>query len=1038
MNRVSIFAITSGADSISEYVIHTVKELRKHSEIVAVISDRCNDKISEALLKYTDKVVQSKGNHFTDFYKKGIEYLLDSASFLLENAAQLILINDSFFGPFYGFDKLFDNAVEVLPEADLWTLTGMTDSQNNSRIIQPFLIALNKKIISSEIFRNFCKTELLTGSTEKFTESLNKLLQNHNFNYGFLYEYDASSSQNLLKLMLSGFPVIFIDAVTASFGKTISAGMSANIKEAISYINDNTDYDTSLIYNHIIGITDPFEFLSAMGNHFIVPENGEPVYNPEGLMVFHAHYDDLIDENLYRLNDIAKICDVLITTTSPEKQSYISEKIKNYEDLSERKTPILLSQGNGRDMAGLLVEARPYLSEYKYIGFTHDKKSAHHQQASGEAFKDIITENVIQSAGYVKNVLSLFESNKHLGFLTPPPPEHGKYFAVIGRRWCENFNYYEKLCKKLGIEVNAKPEWSSFALGTAFWCRYEALKDLFAYDWEHCDFPPEPLPLNGSVSHAIERCFPYIAQKNNYLSGFIYTEKMASAYLNMREYMLTDFMTMMHSRISTESHSLLSYEAAVSKAIKERPTSKGTGNRPDNYKAHSFTRGIKRSISRKVNASLIKKNSNARILVILHLFYMNSWKEIKEYLKNLDSYKYNLIVTYTSDMVDEKVLADILKYKPTAVLRECENKGYDVGSFTEVLSETQLSDYDIIFKLQSKGVNRPKIYIYGNYLRKRDWFLNLFEGCLGAFNVHKTIDKLMNDKKTALVAAKNLIVPDPVHKQNMVKSFMRERNIEIPPKYLFVAGTCFAVRSELMQPIKEMNLRVKDYTSAGNEFSLAHKMERLVCLVALYGGYDFYGNKVLSVRRALRKLSLDYFIRKKYTGMRLLKDKRFTLDDEFVFFSLEHRLVRKYELVDVPLKDITRRWNEDIIPLTECHPYKYLISKDPSVYDEYCRLNKKLYGLDIMSRERFDKLIESIETNGFDNNNAVILTGNNILIDGQHRCCYMLYKHGEDYKIPCVRLYEMSSLKNRMVLFLKEHLSEKTYEKIKSVYRKFF
>ncbi len=1036
MNRISILAITNAADDIAEYVIHIIKELKKHSEIIIVVNKKYPEKVYNVLSEYTDKIISSDGIHYTDLYKDGLKYIGSSA--ITENTEQILFLNDSFFGPFCSFKEIFDKAEKELPDADLWSLTGITDTSDEKCDSDPFFLAVNNK---ENTFANFPANKLSTGSEKEFTDSLCKLMAKDNLKSGCLYDLNGKSyslRHNHLKAVLSGLPVLRVSALTDNFSSTLSAGIASDIKEAIGYISANTPYNTDFIYNYAITVTDPFELLSVMGNHFIVSENGELAYNPDALMVFHAHYDDLIDENLYRLNDIAKICNILITTTSLEKQNYISEKIKNYKYLYERNTAVLLSEGNGRDMAGLLVEARPYLEKYKYIGFTHDKKSAHHQQASGEAFKDIITENIIGSAGYVKNVLSLFESNERLGLLVPPPPEHGKYFAVIGRRWCENFDYYEKLCKKLGIEVNTKPECSSFALGTAFWCRYDALKDLFTYDWEHCDFPPEPLPLNGSISHAVERCFPYVAKKNRYLCGFIYSEKMASTYLNMREYMLTDFMTMMHRRISTESHSLLSYEAAVSKAIKEKPTNKGTGNRPDNYKAHSFTRGIKRSISRKINAPLIKKNSNTRILVILHLFYMNSWKEIKEYLKNLDSYKYDLIVTYTSDMVDEKELADILKYKPSAVLKECENKGYDVGSFTEVLSETRLSDYDIIFKLQSKGVTRPKIYIYGNYFKKRDWFLNLFEGCLGAFNVHKTIDRLMNDKKIGLVAAENLIVPDPAHKQNMVKAFMNERNIKIPEKYLFVAGTCFAVRSELMQPIKEMNLRVKDYTSAGNEFSLAHKMERLVCLIALCGGCDFYGNRVLSFRRALRKLNPDYFIRKKYTGMRLLKDKRFTLDDEFVFFSLEHRLVRKYELIDIPLKDITRRWNNDIIPLTECHPYKYLISKDPSVYDEYCRLNKKLYGLDIMSRERFDKLIESIEKNGFDNNNAVILTGDNILIDGQHRCCYMLYKHGEDYKIPCVRLYEMSNLKNRIVLFLKKHLSEKTYERIKSVYKRFF
>lgn len=445
-----------------------------------------------------------------------------------------------------------------------------------------------------------------------------------------------------------------------------------------------------------------------------------------------------------------------------------------------------------------------------------------------------------------------------------------------------------------------------------------------------------------------------------------------------------------------------------------------------------------RKIGGKCCSELIKRNSSARILVVLHLFYMNSWQEIKEYLKNLDFYSYDLAVAYTEGNGDKAVLEDIARYKPGAVIKECRNLGYDVGSFTEIISETCLDNYDIVFKLQSKGVKRPKIYIYGNYLKKRDWFLNLYEGCLGAFTVHKTIDRLMNDKSVGLAAAENLIVADPVHKQNMVKAYMREQGIEIPERYLFVAGTCFAVRAELMAPIKAMGLRVEDYPPADRAFSLAHKMERVICLVVLNKGADFYGNRVMSVRRALRKLNPDYFRRKKYAGTRLLEDKRFTLDDEFVYFSLEHKLVRKYELADVPLKDILRGWNGVNIPLAECHPYRYLVTGDKEVYEEYCRLNKELFGLNIMSRERFDRLMKSLDEKGFERENAVVINQDNVLLDGQHRCCYMLYKYGGDYRIPCVRIYEKSAFEQKIKDFLKNRLSDKGFEKIKEIYHRFF
>ncbi|MGN0596113.1 MAG: rhamnan synthesis F family protein [Ruminiclostridium sp.] len=1033
MKRISIIAVTNIEHGVPKYTAELINELGKCSETVAVIS-RKNSNASRELSKYANYVVVSSGTLFTELYRTGAEYVLNLSA--EEKTEQILFVLDNFFGPFNGVESVIETAEEKIPYADMWSLSESADKDKDL-----CLFAINEKVILFPGFRDFCEKKWKTDSGSDFLNCLKDFLSLNNFSSDCIFKLNQDKNTviyDAYSLVSAGFPVLFLDSVTCFFRSVLALKKASGLKSVLEYISHNTEYDVGLILQYAIEASDPFEFLSLMGNHFIVAEEKEIKHRSDAVLVFHAHYDDLIDENISRLNEIAQVCDVIITTTSKEKQQLISRKIEKAQYLSEYGARVILSQGNGRDMAGLLVEARPYISGYKYIGFTHDKKSSHHQRLSGESFKEIITENIICSAGYAESVISLLEKNEYLGLLVPPPPEHSKYFAVTGRRWCENFSCFVKLCGKLGIEVPAQPQWSSFALGTAFWCRYDALRDLFEYDWQHCDFPAEPMPPNGTLSHAIERCFPYIAKKNLYATGIVYTQKTASEYLNMQEYMLTDIVTLLNSRISSESHDLVSYEEKLSKKLKPIKTVRKTAHSSGGYRKHSVIRGIKRRLGVLINKERIKNNSGAKILVILHLFYMESWKEIKEYLKNLEPYNFDLIVTYTAEKEDRGVLADILSYKPEAILKKCRNLGYDVGAFTEVLSEIDTDSYDIIFKLQSKGVKRPKIYIYGNYFKRRDWFLNLFEGCIGAFSVHKTVDKLINDKSAGLVAAENLIVSDPAHKQNMVKAFMREKSINIPDKYLFVAGSCFAVRSCLMKPIGDMKLKVEDYKPAGAEFSLSHIMERLICLTVLDSGYNLCGNKALTLRRTLKKFSADYLVRKKYTGLRLLDDKRFTLDDEFVYFSIEHRLIKKYELVNVPLGKIQREWLGKTIPLKECYPYRYLVTGDKNLYDEYGRLNKMNYGLDIMSLERFERLADSLDRNGFENEYVVVVNKDNVLLDGQHRCCYMLYKYGEDYEVPCLRIQEISLVGQSFKNYLKRNLSEKSLEKLKRIYRKWF
>lgn len=452
------------------------------------------------------------------------------------------------------------------------------------------------------------------------------------------------------------------------------------------------------------------------------------------------------------------------------------------------------------------------------------------------------------------------------------------------------------------------------------------------------------------------------------------------------------------------------------------------------YRKNSFSRGIKRSVAKLIFHASIKKNQNTRILVILHLFYMWSWQEIREYLANLECYAYDLIVTYTDVTAKKEVLQDILNFKPDAVLQKHPNAGFDVAPFIFALNTVDLSKYDVVFKLQSKGVKRKRIYIYGQFFKRRDWFLNLFEGCIGAFTVHKTIEMFSCNPNIGIVAAKNLIVDDPKHKKNMTLQRMHALGLQEPTTYRYVAGTCFAAKACLLEPIKRLGLSASDFMQNSRGFSLAHRMERIICLVALQDGYIAVGNSVLSLRRFIHSLSLHAWMRKRYSATKVLHDLQDRLDDEFFWFSLENRLIKKCEIVNLPIKNIKRKWLDNIIPIKECAPYRYLVTGDAAVYEEYAAVNEKRFeNVPQMSIDRFNQLIKSISRSDFDGTSKLIVVNeDNVIMDGQHRCCYLLYKYGENYQVPVLRIYEVQAvrLKSEMKAFMQRHLPKSIFDRL--------
>ena len=133
----------------------------------------------------------------------------------------------------------------------------------------------------------------------------------------------------------------------------------------------------------------------------------------------------------------------------------------------------------------------------------------------------------------------------------------------------------------------------------------------------------------------------------------------------------------------------------------------------------------------------------------------------------------------------------------------------------------------------------------------------------------------------------------------------------------------------------------------------------------------------------------------------MLDDDRFVLDYDFFYKVLEMFEIPTYEVVTLKLKDIKREYGDSVIELKQCHPYKYL-QGEKTQYQEYCVSNKKESMFEL-SEERFNHLKDSIDNN-FDTRYMPVVNAENIIFDGQHRCCILLDKYGENYKIPVLRI----------------------------------
>lgn len=249
----------------------------------------------------------------------------------------------------------------------------------------------------------------------------------------------------------------------------------------------------------------------------------------------YMDYLNQVPEDIY-VYIYSSVQNVLIKAHQLQKRTNISYKIK---------------KNRGRDISALLVEAKNELVKYEYICFLHDKRAnANYLKKDTDIWIDNLWGNTIGSPEYIYEVITLFEKNKKIGLLVPPEA-FGAYIPHwYGDNWLADFQNCKMLSQKLELHANISEDKDVFTIGTVFWTRTKALQKLFDQKWLYTDFPEEPMPIDGTISHAIEKILGYVAQDAGYQTGTIMSERYASWLLLSAQ----EYMRMMFARLQKREH----------------------------------------------------------------------------------------------------------------------------------------------------------------------------------------------------------------------------------------------------------------------------------------------------------------------------------------------------------------------------------------------------------------------------------------------------------------------------------------------------
>ena len=226
----------------------------------------------------------------------------------------------------------------------------------------------------------------------------------------------------------------------------------------------------------------------------------------KSILHIHVHYPELLNEILERIKVNKNHPDLFISFSKGVKKGRIEQLLKSYPGVVVKT---LETPNRGRDVGPFLAEFLGELTkDYEYIGHVHTKKSMHVKEDVGRNWYIFLMENLIggTSGGMIDKVLLSMQKDPSLGLVFPDDPNCCD--------WGKNLPFARDLATKIGIELLENQ--FNFPVGTMFWARSAAFNDFIKLKLNWDDFPVEPLPIDGTLLHAIERMIPFAVRNQVY------------------------------------------------------------------------------------------------------------------------------------------------------------------------------------------------------------------------------------------------------------------------------------------------------------------------------------------------------------------------------------------------------------------------------------------------------------------------------------------------------------------------------------------
>ena len=265
-----------------------------------------------------------------------------------------------------------------------------------------------------------------------------------------------------------------------------------------------------------------------------------------------------------------------------------------------------------------------------------------------------------------------------------------------------------------------------------------------------------------------------------------------------------------------------------------------------------------------------------KILVHVHIYYINSWNKIEKILKNIisdKSFEVKILTTVSDDLSDSDIYKIERSRTNNMSLIRLPNNGYDIQPFFFLLKSVSLEDYDYIIKLHTKHIQHGiDMFFNGRFISRVSWSSLLMNAIAGSTKVLVTnVERMQQDQSIGMIGSSYLlseVSSTDEDEKKLIRVYAEKLKAENISDAKYIAGTMFIARTDIFKSLIESDLISEEFEKSETRKlggTKAHAIERVLgILVSLSNkricSFDkYWWNELItsSLAHALRRFIFD-------------------------------------------------------------------------------------------------------------------------------------------------------------------------------------